>query len=166
MRIRTWSWLATGVQFLLLAGCTPVLMTPTVAARPGLGKTPSDFAADNTACAAQANQQIAAARTEASNQNLATLLVADPDTASATMQHNNGVLQLQLDIAYSACMYAKGEMVPGQAVEDQPIANPRRTVSRPKPKPTTSTTTAFEEPPPSATSASSTSFTEPPAARQ
>jgi hypothetical protein len=165
MRTRTWVWLATGVQILLLAGCTPALMTPTVAARPGLGKTPGDFAADNSVCAAQANQQIATAKAESNNQVMATLLTTDANTAAATMQSNSVALQQQLDIAYSACMYAKGETVPGYAMESQPISNPRRTVSKPKPKDTTSTT-AFEEPPPSATPASSTSFTEPPAAKQ
>jgi hypothetical protein len=165
MKTRAWLWLATGMQVLFLAGCTPALMTPTVAARPGLGKTPSDFAADNTTCTAQANQQIAAAKAESNNQVMTTLLTTDANTAAATMQYNNGALQQQLDIAYSACMYARGEMVPGYAIEDTPKAHPRRSVSKPKPKDTTNTT-AFEEPPPSATPASSTSFTEPPAVKQ
>jgi hypothetical protein len=165
MGTRARLWLATSMQILLLAGCAPTLMTPTVAARPGLGKTPNDFAVDNGACAAQANQQIAAARTQSNNQVMTTLLTTDANTAAATMQYNSAVLQQQLDIAYSACMYARGETVPGYAVEDQPTSAPRRRVSRPKPKDTTNTT-AFEEPPPSATPASSTSFTEPPAVKQ
>lgn len=121
-------------------GCVPTVTAPTVAVTPGPGKSPSDFAVDNSACAAQANQQIAEARTAANGQIAGTALLnaalgasnsaaagatksavaanaaAGAVTAAiASEQAAQATLQRQFDIAYSECVYAKGDIVPGFA---------------------------------------------------
>jgi hypothetical protein len=159
MKTHIWLSVAAGLSVLGLGACVPTTMAPTVAARPGMGKSPVDFAADNSFCSAQANQQISVAKAQANNQVIAAALMTDPNTTSATLQTNTASLQQQLDIAYSACMYAKGESVPGYEVSE-PL--PQRRVTRPKPKPPTDDKSAFVEPPPAATPASSSGFTEPP----
>lgn len=152
-----------------LGGCVPAVMVPTVAARPGPGKSPVDFSGDNTACAAQANQGVTAARNAANTQIVGAMLLTDPNTTSATAQTNIASVQQQFDTAYSACMYAKGEFVPGYGVvEDEPVPNSRsRAPSKPKSAPPSAST--FVEPPPSAaaaTPASSPGFAEPPPAQR
>jgi hypothetical protein len=109
-----WKWvrLAATVQIAVLAGCVPAVMAPTVTATPGPGKLPADFAADNTACATQANQQMAPVVQAANNQVLQNALSEggqDPLTGSAQA---TTLVQQQYDTAYSACMYGKGDNVP------------------------------------------------------
>jgi hypothetical protein len=174
--------IAGGLQVLALAGCVPAVMGTTVVARPGYGKSAADFASDHSLCTTQANQQIAAARNAANGQILgAALGGADLGTTSATATATTASLQQQLDAAYSACMYARGENVPGYAVASEPVPDyaPHRTYHRTTPASapasasSSSATPAsssgsgggFVEPPPSApaaTPASSGGFAEPP----
>jgi hypothetical protein len=113
-------------------------MAPTVVVTPGQGKAANDFAADHTACAALADQQIAMAKNAANNQIVGNALLnavagagnsagagASKSTVAANAatralsagvaseQAAQDTLQRQFDIAYSQCMYAKGDIVPG-----------------------------------------------------
>lgn len=148
----------------ILAGCAPAVLAPSTLATPGPGKTPADLAADHAACSADANQQIVPLKMSANNQVVNTMLTSDLATAAATAQAANASLQQQLDLAYSGCMYARGEMVAGYAaaVPDEPVYSaPRRRRAAPKPA---GGSAAFAEPAPVAASTSS-GFTEPPPAR-
>lgn len=89
------------------------------------------------------------------------LLTTDINTAAATVQANNQRLQQQLDIATSACLYARDELVSGYAVEDRPVADPHRAAGR---EPKAPTDAAFEEPAPSAGATQRTGFAERPPA--
>ena len=159
MKTRT-EILAAAALLWLLAGCAPAVMGPTVIASPGPGKTPANFASDHAACSAAANQQIAPMKMSANNQVVASVLTSDVATAAATAQSTTALLQQQFDIAYSGCMYAAGETVPGYVVADDPVSDlPRR--RRPVRKPASA---GFVEPAPSAQPVGA-GFSEPPAAR-
>ena len=58
-----------------LAACVPAQMGPTVQVMPGDGKSFDQFQADQTACKAYANDQIAGARKEANQQAVGTALL-------------------------------------------------------------------------------------------
>jgi hypothetical protein len=124
MQWRKWTRLAATVQIAVLAGCVPAVMAPTVTATPGPGKLPADFAADNTACATQANQQMAPVVQAANNQVLQNALSQggqDPLTGSAQASQ---AVQQQYDNAYSACMYGKGDNVPPYYMQPAYYAEP------------------------------------------
>ena len=74
MNLWKWARLATTVELVVLIGCVPAVMSPTVVATPGPGKLPADLASDHIACAAQANQQTAPAVQAANNQVTGTAL--------------------------------------------------------------------------------------------
>jgi hypothetical protein len=160
--------MAMTVPGFLLAGCVPTTMVPTIMARPGPGKTPVDFSYDNSACSAQANQQVAVARNAANGQIVGAYLTTDLETTAATASASTASIQQQFDTAYSACMYARGETVPGYAMEMAPVPNPtRRYTSRPKSTSapaSTSSGSGFVEPPPSSSASGGSGFTEPPPA--
>jgi hypothetical protein len=131
MNLRKWSKLAATVQFVVMAGCVPTAMTPTVTATPGPGKLPADLAADHIACTAQANQQTAPAVQAANNQVAGTalqnLLTGTGADAVAVNTQATATLQQQFDTAYSACMYAKGDNVPPYYMQPIYYAEPSET---------------------------------------
>ena len=122
-------WPAAAIAVIALAGCVPAVMAPTVTATPGPGKLPADFAADNTACAAQTNQQMAPVVQAANNQVLQNALSQgglDPMTGSAQA---TTAVQQQYDTAYSACMYGKGDNVPPYYMQPTYYAEPTEPTS-------------------------------------
>lgn len=139
MKRRTWIS-AASAPIMILAGCVPAVMAPSVVATPGPGKSPADYAADHSACAALADQQLAPAKNAANNQIFGTALLgaalggggtaaaggSNGDVAAnaagnglsagaATAQTAQATLQRQYDFDYAQCMYAKGNIVPGFA---------------------------------------------------
>jgi hypothetical protein len=103
-------------QISALAGCVPTTLAPTVVVTPGPGKSAADFTADQAGCAAQANQQIAPAIQAANSQIVGnTLLGVTPDVTAQSAQSTQATLQQQYNVSYSACMHAKGDIVPGYA---------------------------------------------------
>ncbi len=175
---------ATTVPLAALAGCVPAVTAPTVTATPGPGKLPADFAADNTACAAQTNQQTAPAVQAANNQVTGTALqnVFTGTGANAVDVNTQATatLQQQYDTAYSACMYGKGDNVPPYYMQPTYYAEPteptsshhakRRVAHRAAPpKPTTTPASnsgpvpgsGFVVPAPTTTPASGSGFVQP-----
>jgi hypothetical protein len=128
MKRRTWTLLAATAQIVVLAGCVPTVMGPTVSATPGPGKLPADFAGDHAACAAQANQQMAPVVQAANNQVAGTalqnLLTGTGNDAAALNAQATTQLQQQYDNTYSACMYAKGDNVPPYYMQPVYYAEP------------------------------------------
>jgi hypothetical protein len=116
------------VQLVVLAGCVPTVMAPTVTATPGPGKLPADLAADHIACSAQANQQTAPAVQAANNQVTGTalqnLFTGTGANAVDVNSQATATLQQQYDTAYSACMYAKGDNVPPYYMQPTYYAEP------------------------------------------
>jgi hypothetical protein len=139
-----------------LAGCVPAQMGPTVNVMPGAGKSFEQFQADQAACKAYANDQIAGARKEANQQAVGTALIgtalgaglgaaagnagvgaaagaaAGTGVAAGNAQNAALTIQQQYDNAYSQCMYAKGEQVEGFAPPAPPP--PPEPPAPPKPK--------------------------------
>jgi hypothetical protein len=116
MQKRRWLSVTAAAEIMVLAGCVPAVMAPTVTATPGPGKLPADLAADNTACVAQTNQQMAATVQAANNQVAGTalqnVLTGSGNNAVAVNTQATATVQQQYDAGYSACMYAKGDNVP------------------------------------------------------
>ena len=191
MELRRLAKIATAAQIAVLAGCVPTAMAPTVTATPGPGKLPANFAADQSACSAQASQQMAAAVQAANNQVAGTalqnVLIGTGDNAVTVNTQATAALQQQYDTAYSTCMYAKGDNVPPyymqppptEYTEETPATQTRkRVVQKARPKTETSQAansrlvppaptpgSGFVEPAPTAASEPSTQFAVPPAAR-
>jgi hypothetical protein len=94
-----------------LAGCAAPPMGPTVQVMPGPGKTFDTFQADNATCKGFAQQQLQR-QVDASNQRAVGAGAAIGASNNSGDQQN---IQAQYDIAFSQCMYAKGEQVPGYA---------------------------------------------------
>jgi len=139
----------------LLAACVPATLTPTVAVMPAPGKPLEIFAAEQTACKQFAEQQILAARNQLSNQILGAALApnaSDPlASGQAAAQAGTPVLQQQYDTAYSQCMYAKGNQVPGyQVASPAPPQRLRHQRIRHTPQGEAAATQKFVEPSPSA----------------
>jgi hypothetical protein len=134
-KTRKWMSIAAAAQII---GCVPTVTAPTVVVTPGPGKSPSDFAADNSACTVQGNQQIAAAKNAANNQIAGTALLSaavNAGNSAGTGAKKSVVaanaaegaviaaiasegaaqarLQRQFDVAYSECISAKGDIIPG-----------------------------------------------------
>ena len=128
MKMRSQTMFAAAVQLVVLAGCVPSVMAPTVTATPGPGKLPADLAADHIACAAQANQQTAPAVQAANNQVTGTalqnLFTGTGANAVDVNTQATATLQQQYDTAYSACMYAKGDNVPPYYMQPTYYAEP------------------------------------------
>jgi hypothetical protein len=182
MKQRRWIS-AAGIQIVVLAGCVPAVMAPSVVATPGPGKSPADLASDHVACLTQSNQQMAPAVQAANNQVAGTALQnAFTGTGANAVDINTqatATLQQQYDAAYSACMYAKGDNVPpyymqptyyAEPAEPTPTHHARRRVAH-KPASPAPTATAsgsaqasgsgFVVPAPAAAPASGSSFVEP-----
>ena len=152
MTLWKWARLAAAVQLVVLAGCVPAVMTPTVTATPGPGKLPADLASDHAACAAQTSQQMAPAVQAANNQVTGTalqnFLTGTGDNAVDVNTQATATLQQQYDTAYSACMFAKGDNVPpyymqptyyAEPTEETPTHHVKRRVAH---KPSSPTATA------------------------
>jgi hypothetical protein len=135
-------------QIMVLAGCVPATLAPTVVVTPGPGKSPADFTADQTWCVAQANQQMAPAIQATNNQLVGgALLGVTPDQTVQSAQSAQVTLQQQYNISYSTCMYAKGDIVPGFAPpvvaepESAPVTH-RRVAKKPTQQPAGSASVA------------------------
>lgn len=181
MNLWKWAKLAATVQFVILAGCVPAVMTPSVIATPGPGKLPADLASDQIACTTQANQQMTPAVQAANNQVTGTalqnLLTGTGDNAVDVNTQATATLQQQYDTAYSACMYAKGDNIPPYYMQPTYYAEPteptthfrharRRVAHRPSQAPTASSSSqasgsAFVVPAPTSAAASGSGFVQP-----
>ncbi|HUC71697.1 MAG TPA: hypothetical protein VMS01_10935 [Stellaceae bacterium] len=184
--MRSWVLLAAfgaaTAPLVILTGCVPAVMTPTVVATPGPGKLPADLASDHTACAVQANQQMAPAVQAANNQVTGTALqnvfTGTGDNAVAVNTQATSALQQQYDTAYSACMYARGDNVPPYYMQPTYYAEPaeptsshhgKRRVAHKAASPTPTTTAASNSGPaagsgfvvPAPTPASGSGFVQP-----
>ena len=148
--------LAAIVLTLGLAGCVPAKIGPTVQVMPGTGKSFEAFQADQAVCTQYADDQVKDARKDANQQAVGTALLGaglgaglgaaagnagagaaaggalGTGVAAGNAQTAAQTIQQQYDVAYSQCMYSKGNQVPGYepAPAPQPIAAP------PPPKPT------------------------------
>ncbi len=126
----------------LLSACASQPMGPTVAVMPAPNKPFDVFAQDQAACKEFANSQVAGGAQVANNQTIGTAVIgtalgaglgaavgegrgaavgagtgAIAGTAIGSGQSERAQMSLQqrYDIAYSQCMYAKGNQVPGMA---------------------------------------------------
>jgi hypothetical protein len=166
MRNRRRLWVVAA-QIAVLAGCVPATLAPTVVVTPGPGKSAADFAADQTGCSALANQQMTPAIQAANNQLVGNaLLGVTPNQTAQSAQSAQVTLQHQYDVAYSQCMYTKGDIVPGMtpvAAEPEPAPVTHRAKRYAKKKPTQQPTgSASAQPAPAAAATQSgSSFVEP-----
>ncbi|MGH7029257.1 MAG: hypothetical protein ACREEZ_02405 [Stellaceae bacterium] len=146
---------------------------------PGPYPSPADFAADHIACAAQANQQLAPAVAAANNQVAGTAVLNMMTGTGANAVDVNtqatATLQQQYDADYGACMYARGDNVPGYYQQPVYYAEPipteprrRRVAHRRSPKKAASPALSgqaagpgFIVPTPTAASAGGSGFVEP-----
>ena len=138
--------MAAGIVLTIgLSACVPAKMGPTVQVMPGTGKSFDTFKADQAACEQYADDQVAAARKEANQQAVGTALVgtalgaglgaaagdagvgaaagavAGTGVAAANAQGAAQTIQQRYDIAFSQCMYAKGDLVPGYEPPPAPV---------------------------------------------
>lgn len=158
--MKTWRWPATAaaLQIVVLAGCVPAVMGPTVSATPGPGKLPAAFASDHAACTARANQQLAPVVQAANNQVAGTALLnvmtGTGQDAVALNTQTTATLQQQYDAAYSACMYAEGDNVPPYYMqpvyyaEPEPVHHAKRRVVHKSAPPAASATASAPAPAP------------------
>jgi hypothetical protein len=174
MQTYKWGIGAVTMQIMVLAGCVPAVMAPTVTATPGPGKLPADLASDHAACLAQTNQQMATAVQAANNQVTATalqnVLTGTGANAVTVNAQATTTVQQQYDTAYSACMYAKGDNVPPYYMQPVVAAEPpppvhQKRYAHKKPA-ATPAGASFVEPAPTASTAAgatggSGSFVEP-----
>lgn len=175
MKMWRWMTVAATAQIVVLAGCVPAVMAPTVVATPGPGKLPADFASDHAACTVQVSQKIAPAIAAANNQVAGTALLnvmtGTGDNAVAVNAQATATLQQQYDAAYSACMYAKGNNVPGYYMqptyyaEPTPAPRPKKRVahkpSPPKAESGQASNPGFVVPAPTAAPSAGSGFVEP-----
>lgn len=126
----------------LLAACTPAPQGPTVMVMPGPNKPPQVFQEDQAICGNYAQQVIGPAQQQLQNQQvgsavIGTLLGAGIGAAAGggrgaaigagagalagtayganASQYEAMNMQQRLDMAYSQCMYSRGNQVPGFA---------------------------------------------------
>jgi hypothetical protein len=152
---------------LALAACVPAAFSPTTAVMPTPGKPLQIFAAEQAACQQFAEQQIAAARAQINSQiaggvlmgmalgagqaaafggDTGAVIAGAASTGAAVgganvpnAQFATAALQQQYDGAYSQCMYAQGNQVPGYAaaypgpeMSRRRVRHQRRTVPQPQ----------------------------------
>src|SRR5215469_18306725 len=130
------------VAAMVLTGCAPTVMAPTVPVMPPAGKPFDQFAADQQICTNFANAQVAPLTQQANNQALggALLTTALGAGLGAAVGGGHGAaigaasgavvgggfaaqgssiagmnIQQQYNLYYSQCMYAHGNQVPGFA---------------------------------------------------
>jgi hypothetical protein len=121
--VRLLDWRVAGMVALLLAGCTPPVMKPTVQVTPGRNVSPDTFASDDASCKAQAQAQAVAQRqvnnTAAANDANSQQLLANGQVGSAILNMatlnaaNEPAVQQQYDTTYLQCMLALGNVGPG-----------------------------------------------------
>lgn len=191
-------WLWFGPLFFFSA-CVPAVFTPTVSVMPAPGKSFEVFAAEQTSCKQFAEQQIGAARDQINNQIAGGVLlgmaagasqaavlggdggavIASAASSGAAAAGSNlpnaqmatAALQQRYDGAFSQCMFAKGNQVPGYfaapVVPDPPRRRARHRVpSAPRAsEEKAAAAQKFVEPPPSA-QATPAPVVEPPPAKQ
>lgn len=143
--------LAGASALLILAGCASTPMSPTVAVMPGPTKPFSKFQEDQVICKDFANSQVAGQSDRANNRALgaaavgtvlgaglgaavgggrgaaigaASGAVVGTGIGAGTSYDQNLSIQQRYDIAYSQCMYSKGNQVPGYAVPTPPPPPP------------------------------------------
>ncbi len=124
----------------LLAGCVSPPMGPTVGVMPAPNKPFSAFQDDQAVCKQYADQQVAGGANQANNKQVGTAVIgtvlgaglgaaigggrgaaigAGSGALGGTIvgagpaQRTEMTLQQQYNLAYSQCMYAKGNQVPG-----------------------------------------------------
>jgi peptidoglycan hydrolase-like protein with peptidoglycan-binding domain len=125
---------------LLLSACATQPIGPTVQVMPAQGKPFEKFAQDETTCKSYADGQIAGAVKQANDNALTTGVLttalgagtgallgggggarvgtaagaaAGADAGASSAAAAQGTIQQRYDAAYSACMYSKGNQVPG-----------------------------------------------------
>ena len=156
---------ATGLAAVLtLSACAAPPMGPTVAVMPGPNKPFDVFQQDQALCKDYANQQVAGGAEHANNQALGgavigTLLGAGLGAAigggrgaaigaasgavvgtgygMSSSAYANMPLQERYNVAYSQCMYSRGNQVPGYYYQSPPSAPPPppRRMAPPPPPP-------------------------------
>jgi uncharacterized protein YcfJ len=141
----------------LVAGCATTPTSPTIAVMPAPDKPFQVFIQDETACRAYASQQVAGEAERANGRTAAGAIIGTAvgaglgsaignghgatvgaiyggtigTVAGASSGQGSGGIQRQYDIAYSQCMYAKGNQVPGFA---SPSAGPPPPPGYPPPR--------------------------------
>ena len=142
---------ACGAVALFLGGCVQQPAGPTVAVMPAPYKPFEVFQQDQALCMQYGNQMIAGGAATANNQAVGTAAVgtvlgaglgaavgggpgaaigaasgaiAGTAVASGPAYADQAGLQQRYDLAYSQCMYAKGNQVPGFAVATTPPPPP------------------------------------------
>ena len=134
------------VGLLMLAGCVPLPMGPSVAVMPAPGKPFEVFVADETVCRQYTAQQVGLVPPQAAAQSVLTGAVAGtalgaaagagtgllvgPAAGTDTGYGASWRLQWRYDIAYEQCMYAQGNQVPGFPVISTPPPPPTVPPSR------------------------------------
>src|SRR6185503_17825961 len=120
----------------LAAGCATVPAGPSVSVLPGRGKTFEQFQDDDVVCRDWAHQQAgttpgaSAARSTVGGAAIGTLtgaalgagfgLVGGTAVGASAGQASGESVQHRYDNAYTQCMYAKGDQVPGRPVVVRP----------------------------------------------
>jgi hypothetical protein len=154
---------------LIVGGCVPAMLTPTVSVMPGPNKSLEVFAVEQASCKQFAEKQISDARNQLNNQIMGAALLTDSSdpvaSGQAVAQSGTPVLQQQYDTAYAQCMYAKRNQVPGYQVASptsrrHPVHRARRPIPQGE-----AATAKFIEPPPS-TQPLSEQVVEPPPAKR
>ena len=135
----------------LLAGCVTPPMGPSVNVMPGPNKPFEVFQQDQSICQQYANQQVAGGAEQANNQQVLTGVVgtvlgaglgaaigggrgaaigaasgavAGTAVGSGPAQQAQYSLQQRYDMAYSQCMYSRGDQVPGYGAPAAPPPPP------------------------------------------
>src|SRR6185312_986812 len=152
--IRSKSVATLAVATVLLVGCVTPPQGPTVGVMPASGKPFEVFQQDQMFCQQYANQQTAGAAQQANNQQVLTGVVgtvlgaglgaaigggrgaaigaaggavAGGAFGAGPAQQAQYSLQQRYDIAYSQCMYSRGNQVPGYTAGDTPPPPPYST---------------------------------------
>jgi uncharacterized protein YcfJ len=145
------------LALLTAAGCATVPRGPSVMALPSSGKTFEEFQADDATCRQWAAQQIGLSPQETVNQNTAagavvgtaigavsghagagaaigagSGLLLGSSAGASTGQYYGWQAQRRYDIAYTQCMYAKGNEIPEMVTRPR---RSRRNVYPPPPPP-------------------------------
>ncbi len=100
-----------------VAGCAVVPRGSNVQVMPGPGKTFEAFQLDLASCRGFASQQVAG-QADVANQRVVAGALLGVDTSVDT-QYAQAGMQQQYDNAFSQCMYARGDLVPGYSPAPQ-----------------------------------------------
>jgi uncharacterized protein YcfJ len=150
--MRCWKVPAAALaSMLLLDGCVSQPMGPTVAVMPAPGKPFDAFQQDQAICKQFADQQVQGGAQSANNQQVGTAVVGTllgaglgaaigggrgaaigagagalggTAVGAGPAQQSQYSLQQRYDLAYSQCMYSRGNQVPGYAPPGAPPPPP------------------------------------------